>query len=164
MRDLILLNAFRLRGERVREFYGWDGDETCGAFCVPSPIDHAPMTVIASAEGGWDHVSVSRKNRCPNWQEMEHIATLFFRDDETAMQLHVPASDHVNAHPYCLHWWRPLDQPIPRPPSVFVGIGKSPIQSAQEARMMHQKAMSEMRKPYGGCAGSDAANSATRDN
>jgi hypothetical protein len=141
MRDLRLLDAFRLRGERVREWYGWDGDETCGAFVLPSPLDRGDLMIIASAEGGWDHVSVSRRNRCPNWAEMEHVAQRFFADDETAMQLHVPAGDHVNNHPHCLHWWRPQDQPIPRPPSVFVGIGQSAVQSAEEARLMHRKAM-----------------------
>jgi len=65
------------------------------------------MRVMASAGMGWDHVSISRQNRCPNWPEMEHIKRLFFRDDETAMQLHVPPSDHISIHPYCLHLWRP---------------------------------------------------------
>ena len=51
MRDLRLLDAFRVRGERVREFYGWDGDETCGAFMMPSPIDRGDLVIIASAEG-----------------------------------------------------------------------------------------------------------------
>jgi hypothetical protein len=69
----------------------------------------------------WDHVSVSTATRCPTWEEMEFIKRLFFERDETAMQLHVPARDHINNHPYCLHLWRPLDQPIPRPPAIMVG-------------------------------------------
>ena len=36
------------------------------------------------------------------------------------MQLHVPVAEHLNAHPYCLHIWRPHDQVIPKPPAVFV--------------------------------------------
>jgi hypothetical protein len=51
---------------------------------------------------------------------MEHIARLFFRDDETAVQFHVPSSDHINVHPNCLHWWRPQEAPLPRPPGIFV--------------------------------------------
>jgi hypothetical protein len=109
-----------MRGEAVREAYGWEGDETCGAFNVPSPIDRQPLVIVASSDGGWDHVSVSRRNRCPNWQEMEHVARLFFRDDETAVQFHVPASDHINVHPNCLHWWRPTEQTQPLPPKLFV--------------------------------------------
>ena len=83
-------------------------------------MDGALLLVIASNDAGWDHVSVSRRNRCPNWTEMEHVAGLFFRDDEVAMQLHLPRTDHINVHPHCLHWWRPHDQPIPRPPAIFV--------------------------------------------
>jgi hypothetical protein len=70
----------------------------------------------------WDHVSVSRSDRCPWWEEMDFIARTFFRPNETAMQLHVPVSDHVNHHPHCLHLWRPTGlKKIPMPPSIMVG-------------------------------------------
>src|SRR5690348_12514954 len=100
MRDLRLLDAFRVTDRKTLAHWGgWAGDETCGAFRVPSPIDGALILVVASNGEGWDHVSVSRSNRCPNWQEMEHIAGLFFKDGETAMQLHVPRAEHLNLHP-----------------------------------------------------------------
>ena len=140
MRDLTELNRYRRTDASVLEHWGWVGDGTCGAFMVPSPIDHAPLVVVASAgmEGTpWDHVSVSRKNRCPNWAEMAHIATLFFRDDETAMQLHVPASDHVNNHPNCLHWWRPTDREIPRPDALLVGVKDAGLLTPTIARQLH---------------------------
>ena len=111
MRDLALLDIYRIAGE-----LGGDG-----AFLVPSPIDRYPLRVIASTGLGWDHVSVSRETRCPNWPEMECVRLLFFRENETVMQLHVPTSEHVNNHPYCLHLWRPLNAEIPRPPSILVG-------------------------------------------
>jgi len=134
VKDLRILESFRRRGREVLELWGWEGDETCGAFTIASPIDKAPMTVIASSDGGWDHVSVSRAGRCPNWPEMEHLKRTFFRDDETAMQLHVPPSDHVNMHPYTLHLWRPQNVEIPRPPSIFVGVGSTPARSLRDAR------------------------------
>jgi hypothetical protein len=121
MRDLRLLDAIRETGPEVYAHWGWAGDDTCGMFWLKSPIDQAPMKVIASSGEGWDHVSVSRRNRCPNWPEMEAVKHAFFRDDETAMQLHVPPTDHINCHPYCLHLWRPHDVEIPRPPSIMVG-------------------------------------------
>ena len=120
MKDLRELDKYRMRGKSVMEAYGWEGDETCGAFNVPSPVDRAPLVIVASSEGGWDHVSVSRNNRTPHWREMEHIALMFFRDDETAVQFHVPPTDHINIHPNCLHWWRCQEQPFPRPPGIFV--------------------------------------------
>jgi hypothetical protein len=121
MRNLHELDQWRDVGPEVVKFYGHTGDHAAGAFIVPSPIDKANMRVVASADMGWDHVSVSRRNRCPNWTEMEFVKRSFFRDDEYAMQLHIPPSEHINFHSNCLHIWRPHDMPIPLPPSIFVG-------------------------------------------
>lgn len=121
MRDLHELDHYRDRAG-ARMFYGWDGDGTCGMFTVRSPTDGRDLKIIASSGEGWDHVSVSRPSRCPNWPEMEHIKRLFFREDEAAMQLHVPPSQHISFHPYCLHIWRPNDgREIPLPPADMVG-------------------------------------------
>lgn len=89
-----------------------------GAFFVNGP--NGPLMVIASWQGGWDHVSVSHQSRPPTWSEMEFIKRRFFRDNETAMQLHVPPADHINRHPNCLHLWRPHKGEIPTPPPEFV--------------------------------------------
>lgn len=134
MRDLRVDKANRFR---VMSNLGW-GDETCGSFKVPSPIDSKPLYIIASSGAGWDHVSVSRVNRCPNWPEMEHIRRIFFKDEETAMQLHVPPSDHINLHPFCLHMWRPQAAEIPRPPAWMVGPTDNMPTVAQLAAMEHQ--------------------------
>jgi hypothetical protein len=101
--------------------HGWSGDGTCGAFRMPSKIDGQDLIIIASSGDGWEHVSVSRSNRCPNWPEMEYVKRMFFRDNETVMQLHVPESEHINCHPNCLHLWRPINETIPRPPGWMVG-------------------------------------------
>lgn len=95
---------------------GMDG----GAFRIPHHSTGVELRVIASSGGGWDHVSVSLPNRCPNWIEMEFVKRLFFFSDEVAMQLHVPTSDHINFHPHCLHIWRPHGQQIPLPPVEMV--------------------------------------------
>jgi hypothetical protein len=120
VRNLHELDQFRSREMELR-FAGVPGNHELGCFLVPSPIDGQTLKVIASSGEGWDHVSVSRSSRCPNWPEMDHIKRLFFLDTETAMQLHVPPSEHVNHHPYCLHIWRPLGVEIPVPPSIMVG-------------------------------------------
>ena len=122
MKNLTYLESYRQRDRRVLEMYGSFGDGGNGVFSLPSPRGGVALQVVASNGYGWDHVSVSLPNRCPNWPEMEHVKRAFFKDDETAMQLHVPPSDHVNYHPYCLHLWRPNDgREIPRPPAIFVG-------------------------------------------
>jgi len=117
MRKLTLLDNFRMNVEHI---HGWNGDETCGCFAVPSPIDRQPLLIQASCDGEWDHVSVSRKNRIPNWIEMEHIRKLFFRENEVVMQLHLPTADHINIVANCLHLWRPQRVAIPLPPKEFV--------------------------------------------
>ncbi len=112
------INRYRLD---VAKRMGWNGDDTCGCFRIPSPIDRQPLMIQASSEDGWDHVSVSRTKRCPNWPEMDFIRQQFFKDDEVVMQLHVARADHINVHPYCLHLWRPHAGAIPLPPGWMVG-------------------------------------------
>ena len=92
-----------------------------GAFVIPGPHSMG-LQVIVSDTRGWEHVSVSLKNRCPNWPEMCFIKDLFWDDNEIAMQLHPAKKDYVNNHEYCLHLWRPKKGKIPMPPSVMVGI------------------------------------------
>ncbi|MDE1904982.1 MAG: hypothetical protein KGH75_00845 [Rhodospirillales bacterium] len=115
MRTLLHLSHCRVRQS------DWPDDLFQGAFALQGPCG-AALLVLATTGGGWDHVSVSLRNRCPNWQEMEFVKRLFFREQETAMQLHVPPDDHISFHPYCLHLWRPNDgREIPRPPPEMVG-------------------------------------------
>lgn len=96
------------------------GDETCGLFSIK--LQHGQSVfVIASTGMGWEHVSVSRKDRAPLWDEMCQVKALFWDDDDCVMQLHPPKADYVNNHSKCLHLWRPLDRFIPRPPAYLVG-------------------------------------------
>lgn len=121
MRDLRELDAYRNREWERRVYPGPNPDpENVGCFRVRrSTMD---IAVMAAAGGGWDHVSVSTPSRCPTWAEMDVVKRLFFRDDETAMQLHVPVAQHKNHHPYCLHLWRPHYQDIPRPDPIMVAL------------------------------------------
>lgn len=121
MRNLHDLDRFRvMQGALIDRTGGYTGDDTCGAFLIRSPIDGARLRVIAASASGWDHVSVSRGDRCPTWAEMEHVKRRFFNEDETAMELHVPPAEHINIHGHCLHLWRPHDALIPMPPALLV--------------------------------------------
>lgn len=115
-----------------------------GAFFIPHySIANYFFVVIASDGFGWEHVSVSIKKkefvrnhkrarvgttqtktveRCPTWVEMCFIKSLFWDDDDVVVQFHPAKKEHVNLHEFCLHLWRPLDQTIPTPPSLMVGI------------------------------------------
>jgi hypothetical protein len=94
--------------------------EEGGKFLVRSPVDRHYLQVVASNGLGWDHVSVSRRERSPTWAELEHVKRLFFEETEVAMQLHLPPADHISIHPYCLHLWRPQAVPIPMPEKFMV--------------------------------------------
>lgn len=78
--------------------------------------------VIASDMMGWEHVSVSRRDRCPTWEEMCQIKDMFWDEDDCVVQYHPPKEDWVNNHPNCLHLWRPIGVDFPRPPAIMVGI------------------------------------------
>lgn len=81
------------------------------------------LAVIASDGGGWEHVSVSRRDRCPLWDEMCAVKALFWDDGDCIVQFHPPRSEYVNNHPYCLHLWRVTDgREFPLPPGIMVGL------------------------------------------
>lgn len=113
------IDRHRLRDVETR-LWGEIDQTVGGAFMFASPFFIVNLRVIASNGDGWDHVSVSTVSRCPTWEEMDFIKRRFFEDDEAAMQLHVPAADHINVHDFCLHLWRPHAGTIPLPPKGLV--------------------------------------------
>lgn len=118
MRDLRELDRYRIdaKGE-------WIGDEAHGWFVIPyrqPPHPKSQLRVIASGSLGWEHVSVSLMHRIPRYEEMMHVADLFFLPEECWVQYRVPKSAHINVHPHVLHWWRPLNVEIPLPDSWLV--------------------------------------------
>ncbi len=115
-------DQYRITTGRLGSRAAVDGNN--GAFCIPNPnaASSLALFVIASDEGGWEHVSVSMKGRCPNWAEMCFVKGLFWDDEDCVMQLHPPRSQWVNNHSRCLHLWRPVGGAIPTPPSMMVGL------------------------------------------
>jgi hypothetical protein len=109
-----------MRDDFIINYFGNEGDETCGAFEVP--YKNYRLLALASSGASWDHVSVSLKKRIPSWEQMNFIKDLFFYEEETVMQLHPPKSQYVDNCSNCLHLWRPHDVEIPLPPSILVGF------------------------------------------
>lgn len=111
---------------------GADGG-TGYAHLISSKKPH-PAVVVFSNGGGWDHVSVSFSNRTPTWDEMCEIKRMFFRPDEICVEYHPADSEYVNNMPYCLHIWRPQQEPIPTPPSWMVGSkqGQTLVQAIKQ--------------------------------
>lgn len=75
-----------------------------GVFVIP--YKRYELTVIVSDKLGWDHVSVSLKDRVPTWYEMKYVKELFFDDDEIVVQFHPPKEKYVNFHSNVLHMWK----------------------------------------------------------
>lgn len=80
------------------------------------------LNFIMSWGAGFEHCSVSIPTRCPSWEQMCAIKDAFWNDDEVCMQLHPAKKDYVNNHPYCLHIWKPINEKIPLPPTILVGL------------------------------------------
>ena len=100
-------------------------DETSGnngAFLIDSPICNRELFVLASDGMGWEHVSVSLKNRCPNWPEMCHIKNLFWSEEDIIVQFHPRKSEYIDNHPFCLHLWKNKTKSFPTPDSILVGL------------------------------------------
>ena len=96
------------------------GDAGNGHFIVP--LKHQQkLRIIASDGMGWEHVSVSRKDRCPTWDEMCQVKALFWEPQDCVIQFHPSASEYVNLHPFCLHLWREKGRDAPTPPMLLVG-------------------------------------------
>lgn len=99
------------------------GNDTNGVFFCKLRHNQE-VRVIASDGAGWEHVSVSRRDRCPTWDEMCQVKDLFWDEDDCVVQYHPPKEDWVNNHPNCLHLWRPVGVELPRPHALLVGIKK----------------------------------------
>lgn len=140
MRDLFTLDPCVERdcSQVIFDVYGTVGDARNGRFHVRKRTRAGLLRffVIASADEEFEHVSVSLKHRLPTWEEMTWIAELFFHPEERLVQYRPPASEYVNFHANCLHWWRPLQATLPVPGAWRVGPrpGQSPEEAMEEAR------------------------------
>lgn len=104
----------------MRSFLGSDSSSgNNGYFSIP--FESYTLMVVASDDMGWEHVSVSLKNRTPNWREMCFIKDLFWEPEDCVIQFHPPRSEYVNVHEFCLHLWRKIGSEFETPPKILVG-------------------------------------------
>lgn len=135
MSDWNFLNRYRLR----RGQFGSDASFGFnGAFRFPVPGEARAVCCIASDGEGWQHVSVSfgsENTHIPPYHVMCAVKNLFWEPEDWVVQFHPAKSEHVNNHPGVLHLWRPLNEKMPVPPSILVGI--------KEAGNLYEKARHE---------------------
>lgn len=85
-------------------------------------LKHNQMVFVIASDGmGWEHVSVSRSDRHPTWDEMCQVKAIFWGEDDCVVQYHPPRSEYVNNHSRCLHLWRQVYVEFALPPSYMVG-------------------------------------------
>lgn len=70
------------------------------------------LRVICSTDtmedgGTWLHVSVSRSNSLPSWDDLKLVKDAFIGRNHEAVQVLPRDEDFVNLHPFCLHLWSP---------------------------------------------------------
>lgn len=123
-----MTKAFDINPNNVRH---WITDSRVGPqgfFILPNPKNGKGMFLLcmASNGSGWEHVSISIPtiDRCPTWEEMCFVKSLFWDDEDTVVQFHPPKKEHVSYHDYCLHLWRESGTNFKTPPSIMVGPKK----------------------------------------
>lgn len=84
--------------------------------------EQSVLNCMASDGFNWDHVSVTvnGEKRCPSWEEMVFVKSLFFDFNETAVQFHPRDDEYINIHPYCLHLWRYQKENYQLPPHYMI--------------------------------------------
>lgn len=89
---------------------------------------------------GWEHLSVSHKNKIPSWLCMEEMKELCFKDDEECFQFHPKIDDYINNNEYTLHIWRRTDGRMEPPPRILVGFRRNHIEEdLEEAKKLHEE-------------------------
>ena len=72
-----------------------------GLYCILSTDSKHPETGELI-----DHLSVSRANRIPGYEEFRDLRYAIFPSDVVVVQIFPPPEYYVNCHPHCLHlWW-----------------------------------------------------------
>lgn len=62
----------------------------------------------------WLHVSCSRRDRLPSWEDLRAVKDCYIGKEKLAVQVLPQQSRYINIHPYVLHLWHCVDaDPIP---------------------------------------------------
>lgn len=69
--------------------------------------------VTVSKDAGKWHLSISRKDRLPNYDEIKYARYAYLPEDIVVAQLFPPKEDLVNLHQFCLHLWELVPEELP---------------------------------------------------
>jgi len=94
---------------------GWKHDpseDTANAAHFWSPARGLLVMVSGAVEldgKRWIHVSLSRRERVPSYDDLAVVKRAFIGEDKQAIQLFTRRAEHVNVHRFCLHLWHCVD-------------------------------------------------------
>ena len=57
----------------------------------------------------WRHISVSRVDGIPIYEDLKKVKEQFIGDHRSAYQVMPKITEHINLHPNCLHLWATID-------------------------------------------------------
>ena len=63
----------------------------------------------------WLHVSASRADEMPSWEDLREVKDQFIGRDKLAIQVLPPIDQYVNVNPHVLHLYHCLDDASPLP-------------------------------------------------
>lgn len=110
--DLTCADGRRLiyRGRSIPQDAGGGAFLTLSAWfsadglAVAASLDPLPHLTIKS-KPRFLHLSISRNDRLPSWDEMVAVAETIAGADLDMAMIKPRRSDYVNEHEFCLHWW-----------------------------------------------------------
>ncbi len=113
------LAAERCKIEESLDPHTWRRVNAGGDGDMWATLDNALKVIwsISIEQDGrlWMHVSVSRPDRLPSYNDMKRVKHLFIGDERNAYSVWAADPAHVNLHSRCLHLWCVLDGADPLP-------------------------------------------------
>jgi hypothetical protein len=65
-----------------------------------------PCAILVAIEDGKWHLTISRKDKLPSWEEVRDARYALVPDEVTMAMLLPPKDEYVNLHEYCLGLWQ----------------------------------------------------------
>jgi hypothetical protein len=64
----------------------------------------ACRVIVSRTVAGW-HLSISRADRLPSWEEVRDARYALVPDEATMALILPPRDEYVNVHEFCFHLW-----------------------------------------------------------
>jgi len=65
--------------------------------------------IVSSDHGAWLHVSCSREDCLPSYDDVRDVKRVFIGAHRVAVEVHAPDAEHININPMVRHLWARLD-------------------------------------------------------